>query len=307
MLSRFLWGGQTAIVVALAGTILGFVLGSSLGVVSAYRRGWVDELIGRTTDLALAFPALILSLLLLAAFGTSIGLVIFAITITTAPGVARIARAATLEVVDLPYVESARARGERASYVMAVEILPSVKNPLLVDFGLRLTTAILLVAALSFVGLGLQPPAADWGLMIGENRIGLNIQPWPVIVPAAAIAVLTIGVNLVIDGIGRTIRLDSTPGRIACLTRPASASRGFASTAVGSGIEIVSDVSFEVPASATLGIVGESGCGKTTVAMALLGFARPGTEHHRGKRRLVGGRDLLSLERSRAADGPGAG
>ena len=86
---------------------------------------------------------------------------------------------------------------------MAVEILPSVRSPLLVDFGLRLTTAILLVAALSFVGLGLQPPAADWGLMIGENRIGLNVQPWPVIVPAAAIAVLTIGVNLIIDGVGR--------------------------------------------------------------------------------------------------------
>ena len=128
MLSRFLWGGQTAIVVALAGTVLGFVLGSCLGLVSAYRRGWVDELIGRTTDLALAFPALILSLLLLAAFGTSIGLVVFAITITTAPGVARIARAATLEVVDLPYVESARARGERASYVIAAEILPSVRR-----------------------------------------------------------------------------------------------------------------------------------------------------------------------------------
>ncbi len=201
--SRFLWGGRTAILVALAGTVFGFLLGCCLGLVSAYRRGWVDELIGRTTDLALAFPALILSLLLLAAFGTSIGLVVFAIAITTAPGVARIARAATLEVVDLPYVESARARGERSSYVMVIEILPSVKSPLLVDFGLRLTTAILLVAALSFVGLGLQPPAADWGLMIGENRIGLNVQPWPVIVPAAAIATLTIGVNLIIDGVGR--------------------------------------------------------------------------------------------------------
>ena len=211
VLSRFLWGGQTAILVALTGTVLGFVLGSCLGLVSAYRRGWVDEVIGRSTDLALAFPALILSLLLLAAFGTSLALVVFAITITTAPGVARIARAATLEIVDLPYVESARARGERASYVMAVEILPGVRSPLLVDFGLRLTTAILLVAALSFVGLGLQPPAADWGLMIGENRIGLNVQPWAVIVPAAAIAALTIGVNLIIDGVGR---------RTGAVTRP---------------------------------------------------------------------------------------
>ena len=203
VLSRFLYGGQTAIVVALTGAVMGFVLGCCLGLVSAYQRGWVDEVIGRSSDLALAFPALILSLLLLAAFGTSLALVVIAITITTAPGVARIARAATLEVVDLPFVESARARGERASYVMAVEILPSVRGPLLVDFGLRLTTAILLVAALSFVGLGLQPPAADWGLMIGENRIGLNVQPWAVIVPAAAIAALTIGVNLIIDGVGR--------------------------------------------------------------------------------------------------------
>ena len=197
---------------------------------------------------------------------------------------ARIARAATLEVVDLPYVESARARGERASYVIAAEILPSVKNPLLVDFGLRLTTAILLVAALSFVGLGLQPPAADWGLMIGENRIGLNIQPWPVLVPAAAICVP--------DDRGEprhrrrraANRLDvnSRPNRVS---DPSGLSvAGLRVAAVESGIEIVSDVSFEVPASATLGIVGESGCGKTTVAMALLGFARPGTGIDRGKR-----------------------
>jgi peptide/nickel transport system permease protein len=203
VLSRFLSGGHTAIAVALLGTAIGFVIGCSLGLVSAYRRGWVDELIGRATELALAFPALILALLLLAAFGTSVTLVVIAIAVTTAPGVARIARAAALEIVDLPYVEAARARGERAVYVMAVEILPSARAPLLVDFGLRLTASILLVAALSFVGLGLQPPAADWGLMIGENRLGLTVQPWPVIVPAAGIAALTIGINLIIDGIGR--------------------------------------------------------------------------------------------------------
>lgn len=200
VLSRFLWGGRTAIVVALTGTVAGFLVGCSFGLVSAYRRGWTDEMIGRATDLALAFPALILSLLLLAAFGTSIALVVIAIAVTTAPGAARIARAAALEVVDLPYVEAARARGERSTYVMGFEILPNIRSPLLVDFGLRLTTSILLVAALSFVGLGLQPPAADWGLMIGENRVALTVQPWPVIVPACAIAFLTIGINLIIDG-----------------------------------------------------------------------------------------------------------
>jgi peptide/nickel transport system permease protein len=97
---------------------------------------------------------------------------------------------------------------------MLMEVFPSIRSPLLVDFGLRLTAAILLVAALSFVGLGLQPPAADWGLMIGENRIALTVQPWPVVVPAAAIAALTIGINLVIDGTGRRTRLSRIRPRV---------------------------------------------------------------------------------------------
>jgi peptide/nickel transport system permease protein len=207
VLSRFLYGGTTSILVALAGTLIGFAVGCLIGLVSAYRRGWVDEVLGRGTDLTLAFPGLVLSLLLLAAFGTSRALIVVAIAVTTAPGVARIARAASLEVVGLPYVEAARARGERSSYVLAAEVFPSIRSPLLVDFGLRLTAAILLVAALSFVGLGLQPPAADWGLMIGENRIALTVQPWPVVMPAAAIAFLTIGINLIVDGTGRGSRL----------------------------------------------------------------------------------------------------
>lgn len=214
VLSRFLFGGTTSILVALVGTLIGFVLGCGLGLISADRRGWVDEVLGRCNDLALAFPGLVLSLLLLAAFGTSLGLVVIAIAVTTAPGVARITRAAALEIVDLPYVEAARARGERASYVMLMEVFPSIRAPLLVDFGLRLTAAILLVAALSFVGLGLQPPAADWGLMIGENRVALTVQPWPVVVPAAAIAALTIGINLVIDGTGRRTRLSRIRPRV---------------------------------------------------------------------------------------------
>lgn len=203
VLSRFLWGGRTAIFIALIGNTAGFAIGIAVGLLAAYRRGWLDEALGRVTDLMLAFPSLIFALLLLAAFGTSTTLVVIAITVTTAPGVVRIARAAALEVVDLPYVEAARARGERARYVTLFEILPNIRRPLLVDYGLRLTAAILLVAALSFLGLGLQPPAADWGLMVGENRIALTVQPWPVIVPICAIALLTIGINLVIDGYRR--------------------------------------------------------------------------------------------------------
>jgi len=200
VLSRFLNGGRTAILVALAGASIGYAVGVAIGVVSAYRRGWLDELFGRTTDLVLAFPALILALLLLAAFGTSIELVVIAIAITTAPGAVRIARAAALEIVDLPYVEAARARGETLRYITGREILPNIKGPLFADFGLRLTAAILLVSALSFLGLGLKPPAADWGLMIGENRVALTVQPWPVLIPVLAIALITIGINLILDG-----------------------------------------------------------------------------------------------------------
>jgi len=202
-LSRFLWGGRTAIFIALLGTVIGAVVGILLGIASAYRRGWFDELFGRFTDLMLAFPALIFALLLLAAFGSSVPVVVVALAITTAPGVMRIARAAALEVVDLPYVEAARARGERIHYVLGREILPNIRRPVLVDFGLRLTASILLVAALSFLGLGLKPPAADWGLMIGENRVALTVQPWPVVVPIVAIAFITIGINLLLDGYRR--------------------------------------------------------------------------------------------------------
>ena len=203
VLSRFLWGGRTALFIALIGTTLGFLIGVPVGLISAYRRGWLDQMLGRTTDLFLAFPSLILALLLLAAFGTSMTLVVLAIAITTIPGVVRIARAAALEIVDLPYIEAARARGERVYYVLLREMFPNVRQPLLVDYGIRLTGAILLVAALSFLGLGLQPPAADWGLMVGENRVALTVQPWPVVVPVCAIAALTIGINLMIDGYRR--------------------------------------------------------------------------------------------------------
>ena len=126
-----------------------------------------------------------------------------ALAVTTAPGAVRISRAAALEIVDLPYVEAAKARGESLAHIAGREILPNIRRPLFADFGLRLTAAILLVAALSFLGLGLKPPAADWGLMIGENRVALTVQPWPVVVPVLAIAMITIGINLILDGYRR--------------------------------------------------------------------------------------------------------
>lgn len=199
VLSRFLCGGQTAIAIALVGTVVGEAIGIATGLISAFRGGWLDSVLGRFMDLILAFPALILSLLLLATFGTSMFLVVVAIVITTAPGAARVTRSAAQEHVKIPYVEAARARGESDLFIMTFEILPNIKSVLFVDIGFRVSSSLVLVSALSFVGLGLQPPAADWGLMIGENRLGLTIQPWPVLAPACAIMFLTIGLNLIID------------------------------------------------------------------------------------------------------------
>ena len=199
VLSRFLCGGQTAIAIALVGTVVGEAIGIATGLISAFRGGWLDSVLGRFMDLILAFPALILSLLLLATFGTSMFLVVVAIVITTAPGAARVTRSVAQEHVKIPYVEAARARGESDLFIMTFEILPNIKSVLFVDIGFRVSSSLVLVSALSFVGLGLQPPAADWGLMIGENRLGLTIQPWPVLAPACAIMFLTIGLNLIID------------------------------------------------------------------------------------------------------------
>ena len=131
--------------------------------------------------------------------------VVVAIAVANAPRIARIVRASSLEIVELGYIQAARARGERAVYIVVREILPNIRGPLLVDFGLRFTGSILLVAAVSFLGFGLQPPAADWGVMVGENRVGLTLQPWGVLMPVIALGLITIGINLTIDGYGRSL------------------------------------------------------------------------------------------------------
>lgn len=200
VLSRFLWGGRTALVMALLATLLGYAIGLSIGLAAAYSRGIFGGLLMRASDVLLAFPGMIFVLLLLSAYGSSITLVIVAVALANAPRIARIVRAAALEVVDLAYVEAARIRGERASYVTLREILPNIKAPILVDFGVRVTGSILLVASVSFLGFGLQPPSADWGLIVSENRAGMTIQPWSVVPAVAAIGLLTVAINLIIDG-----------------------------------------------------------------------------------------------------------
>jgi peptide/nickel transport system permease protein len=200
VLSRFLWGGRTALAMALLATVLGYAIGLTIGLAAAYSRGLLGGWLMRASDVLLAFPGMIFVLLLLSAYGSSITLVIVAVALANAPRIARIVRAAALEVVDLAYVEAARIRGEHAAYVTLREILPNIKAPILVDFGVRVTGSILLVASVSFLGFGLQPPSADWGLIVSENRAGMTIQPWSVVPAVAAIGLLTVAINLIIDG-----------------------------------------------------------------------------------------------------------
>ncbi|MCZ7661509.1 MAG: ABC transporter permease [Thermoleophilia bacterium] len=205
VLSRVLWGGRTVLGLAIAATIIGLVLGVSFGLIAGYARRWLDETVMRLLDVLLAFPQIVLVLLLISLLGPKLWLIVLMVGLSHAPRIARVSRAAALEVVQRDFVRAAEALGEIKPRILFFEVLPNITSPLLVEFGLRLTYSIGLIAALSFLGFGLQPPAADWGLMINENRIGITVQPWAVVLPVSLIAILTIGTNLIADGLGRAL------------------------------------------------------------------------------------------------------
>jgi peptide/nickel transport system permease protein len=201
--SRFLWGGRSILGLAIAATAIGLTLGITIGLAAAYSRSWLDDFLMRGMDIILAFPAIVLALVAVATVGPQLWLLVLAVGFTTAPRVARVTRGAALEVVERDFVRAAEAIGESRRKILLGEILPNVTGPLTVEASLRLTYAVGLIAGLSFLGFGLQPPAADWGLMINENRQGLTVQPWGVVLPVLAIALLTIGTSLIGDGLSR--------------------------------------------------------------------------------------------------------
>ena len=170
---------------------------------AGHARNWLDDLLMRSADVLLAFPQVVFILLLVSMLGSHLWLIVLAVAVTHAPRIARVARGATLEILEQDFVKASEAMGERRLRLLFADVLPNITNPLLVELGLRLTYSIGLIAAVSFLGFGLQPPAADWGLMINENRNGITVQPWAVALPVSAIALLTIGTNLVTDGIAR--------------------------------------------------------------------------------------------------------
>jgi peptide/nickel transport system permease protein len=209
--SRFLHGGLTVLWMSAAATVLGVVLGTAIGLIAAYSRNWLDDVLMRGNDVVLAFPQIIFVLLAVSAIGPKLWLIVVTVGITHAPRVARVIRGAAQQIVERDFIKAEEVAGERRSRIIMGGLLPNVTSPLLVELGLRMTFSIGLIAAISFLGFGLQPPAADWGLMINENRLSISVMPWGVLLPVLAIAVLTVGTNLVTDGIARAaIGLDRT-------------------------------------------------------------------------------------------------
>ena len=216
VLSRVLEGGWLLLLMAVCATALGVAAGAAAGISAAYLRGRADGLIMRTVNVILAFPQLVFALLLLSILGPKIWLIVLAVGLTHAPAVARVLRSATLDISERDFVKVAELQGMRPASVMAREILPSLSTPLMVEAGLRLTYSIIIMAGLAFLGFGQPPPAPSWGTMINENRAGLALNPWAVIVPALLIALLTIGTNLLTDAIGRAaLGVDRRPEEAA--------------------------------------------------------------------------------------------
>ena len=203
VLSRVLAGGWELLLMASVATAIGVGLGAIIGIVAAHRGGVVDAVLMRCADVVLAFPPLVFALLLVSIYGPRVWLVVLAVALTHAPQVARVARSAALDVSERDFVKSAELIALPQWKVMLTEILPGLTSPLMVETGIRLTWSIILIAGLSFLGLGIQPPDPSWGGMINENRLGVASNPWAVIAPAVLIALLTIGTNLVTDAIAR--------------------------------------------------------------------------------------------------------
>jgi len=199
MLTRLLYGARNTIGIAFVTTCLAFLIGGIAGILAAALGGWVDQILSRFVDILMAIPALIFSLLLLTIFGTSIPVLIVIIAVLDSTRVYRLARAVSLNVVVMDFVEAARLRGEGIGWITIREVLPNIMPPLVAEFGLRFCFVFLTIAALSFLGLGIQPPTADWGSMVRDNATLITYGDVTPLLPAGAIALLTVGVNFVVD------------------------------------------------------------------------------------------------------------
>ncbi len=199
MMSRLIYAARNTVGIAFITTALAFLLGSVLGLLAAVVGGWVDQLLSRAVDVLMAIPALIFALLLLTIIGTSVINMILVIALIDSTRVFRLARAVAMNIVVMDYVEAARLRGESLWRLITREILPNAMAPLVAEFGLRFCFVFLTISALSFLGLGIQPPTADWGSMVKDNATLISFGDITPLLPAGAIALLTVSVNFVVD------------------------------------------------------------------------------------------------------------
>jgi peptide/nickel transport system permease protein len=199
MLSRLIYGGRTSVSIALVATTLTMSIGIGLGFLAVATNKIVDNILSRIIDILLAVPVLIFALMVFAVLGTSIPIMIVTIAILESTRVFRLARAVAMNIAVLDYVQIARLRGEGVGWIIFREILPNALPPLIAEFGLRFCFTFLFIASLSFLGLGIQPPAADWGSMVHDNAQAISFGGYAPLFPAGAIALVTIGVNLIVD------------------------------------------------------------------------------------------------------------
>ena len=199
MLTRLIYGARNTIGIAFITTVLAFLIGCVAGFLAAVLGGWTEQAISRVNDILMAIPQLIFALLILTIAGTSVPVLIVVIAVLDSTRVYRLARAVAMNIVVMDFVEVARLRGEGLWWIMRSEVLPNALPPLVAEFGLRFCFVFLLLSALSFLGLGIQPPTADWGSMVRDNATLITFGDFTPILPAASIALLTIGVNFIVD------------------------------------------------------------------------------------------------------------
>ncbi|MSP83581.1 MAG: ABC transporter permease [Alphaproteobacteria bacterium] len=199
MLSRLVFGARNTIGIAFLTTALSFLIGGIIGMIAAIVGGWLDQVLARLVDVLMAIPQLVFALVLLSIFGTSVVNLILIIAVLDSTRVFRLARAVAMNVVVLDFVEAAKLQGENILWIATREVLPNILPPMVAEFGLRFCFVFLTISALSFLGLGIQPPTADWGSMVRENATLISYGDITPLLPAGAIALLTVGVNFVVD------------------------------------------------------------------------------------------------------------
>ncbi len=207
--SRVVLGARDVLALAGLGTLLAVLMGTTIGLFSGYQGGWLDEVVMRFFDSLLALPALLLALLLLGSLGPSRNSVLIVIVVVYTPIVARVVRSVVLSVKNKGFVASSQVQGESSGYILFREIFPSTLPALTVEASLRFSYAIFLVASLGFLGVGVQPPSPDWGLMVKEGRANFTQTPWALYFPAGAIAILVISVNIVADSLKQILQIPS--------------------------------------------------------------------------------------------------